>query len=337
MNPDLLTEAELEIIRPKRFPFIYALAGLGFIALVSLALLYVILMFQNSPPASFPIGQRVDIAPGMNVRDIANALAEAGVVRSSSLLYFVIVLSHEPRDIKASSYLFDSPLSTTEVAKRLVVGDFDTDLIRFTHFEGERLTSIAMRAAEILPAFNADEFITITAGKEGRLFPETYFVPATFTAAELAALMESTFVESLAPLATDIKNHPLTLDKIIVLASIIEREANTTESKRMVSGILQNRLAIDMPLQADASIEYALDKPLKELTPEDLEIDTPYNTYLYKGLPPTPIGNPGLDAIQAVLKPQESEYFYYITDEDGVFYYAETYDEHLDNIERYLR
>jgi UPF0755 protein len=121
------------------------------------------------------------------------------------------------------------------------------------------------------------------------------------------------------------------------LASIIEREANSPESMKMVSGILQNRLTIDMPLQADASIEYILDKPLNALLPEDLKIDSPYNTYLNRGLPPTPIGNPGLTAIEAVLEPTLSKYLFYITDETGEFHYAEDFDQHRANIQRYLR
>ena len=129
----------------------------------------------------------------------------------------------------------------------------------------------------------------------------------------------------------------LSIDEILILASIIEREANTEESQKMISGIFQNRLAINMPLQADASIEYVLDKPLNELTPRDLEIDSPYNTYLNLGLPPTPIGNPGMEAIDAVLNPTKSDYYYYITDENGDFYYAKSYAEHLRNIEQYLR
>jgi UPF0755 protein len=96
-------------------------------------------------------------------------------------------------------------------------------------------------------------------------------------------------------------------------------------------------MEVGMPLQADASIEYVLNKPLKELTAEDLKVDSPYNTYLNRGLPPTPIGNPGLDAIMAALQPEKTDYVFYITDNDGNFHYATTYDEHLDNVERYLR
>jgi UPF0755 protein len=110
----------------------------------------------------------------------------------------------------------------------------------------------------------------------------------------------------------------------------------------MVSGIFQNRLAIGMALQADASIEYTLDVPLNELKEGELaqnlrELDSPYNTYKNAGLPPTPISNPGLTAIKAVLEPIPSEYFYYLTDAEGNFYYAKTLKEHNDNIANYLQ
>jgi UPF0755 protein len=131
--------------------------------------------------------------------------------------------------------------------------------------------------------------------------------------------------------------HPLGEDGVLILASLLEREANSEESMRMVSGILQNRLAEGMRLQVDASLEYVLERPLSTLDASDLDIDNPYNTYRYGGLPPSPIGNPGLQAILAVLDPIESNYFYYITDEDGNFHYARTFDEHKLNIAKYLR
>jgi UPF0755 protein len=224
-----------------------------------------------------------------------------------------------------------------QVAERLTEGDFGNNLIRLTHIEGEPVSTLAVRAAEILSGFSGEEFTTIARPYEGKLFPETYFIPPTYTEQELLDLMLQTFETSVAPLQEQIDASELSLDEILILASIIEREANTVESMGLVSSVLQNRLESDMLLQADASIEYVLDKPLSELTPEDLEIDSPYNTYRYTGLPPTPIGNPGLDAIAAVLEPTPSDYYYYITDAEGVFHFAETYEEHLRNIEQYLR
>jgi UPF0755 protein len=308
------------------------------VVLLATALVFLLIVdYLNRPPVDFPVGQTFTIEEGMNVKEIAEYLKSEGLVKSASVLYFNIVFLHDATKIKASTYFFDEPLTSREVANRLTEGDFGRDLIRFTHIEGERATSIAKRASEVLVDFDAETFVLLAEPYEGRLYPETYFIPKAYSEQELLTLLLDNFAEAVVEFEGAIANHSLSLDQIIILASIIEREANSPTSMRMVSGILQNRLTIGMPLQADASIEYVLDKPLAELTPEDLEIDTPYNTYLNKGLPPTPIGNPGKLAIQAVLEPMESEYYYYLTDDNGEFHYAQTYAEHLRNIERYLR
>lgn len=304
-----------------------------FVAAVS----YWRLSVLNQPPAEFPTNHEITVAPGTEIRTITEMLEEENIVRSSSLLYYILVLFYDPTDVKASSYVFSSPITARGVAEQLTKGDFDTNLIRFTHFEGERASKLAERAATRLPNFSTERFLITAEPLEGKLFPDTYFIPQDYTDEELLMLLLDTFDEKMEPLQEDIAASPLSLSEVLILASILEREANDPVSMRTVSGILQNRLEIGMALQADASIEYVLDKPLSELTPEDLEIDSPYNTYLYPGLPPTPIGNPGLDSIQAVLHPLQSDYFYYITDADGIFYYSETYSEHLRNIQTYLR
>jgi UPF0755 protein len=203
--------------------------------------------------------------------------------------------------------------------------------------EGFTIKEFADIASRSLPDFNSEEFLAQNTNLEGYLFPDTYYVPADFTAEEFGMLLQETFTEKTLNLATSLETHPLGTDGVIKVASLLEREANTEESMKMVSGILQNRLAEGMRLQTDASLEYVLNRPLGTLTAEDLEIDSPYNTYRYGGLPPTPIGNPGLTAIMAVLSPTPSDYLYYLTDEDGVFHYAETFDEHKQNIVKYLR
>ena len=293
--------------------------------------------FLNQPPKDTAYPSVVTIESGMGVRAITDTLETSRIVRSSTLLYVAIVLLYEPRDIKASTYVFEHPLTALEVAKRLATGDFDSDLLRFTHVEGERATEIAKHASLTLQNFDAAAFLKRAIPLEGKLYPETYFIPQDYTADELIDLMLVTYEKETAELQPLMQGHALTQNEILVLASILEREANSVVSMKIVSGILQGRLAAGMPLQADASIEYILNKPLKELTPEDLKIDSPYNTYLNRGLPPTPIGNPGQNAIRAALEPTASEYVYYITDDSGEFHYARTYDEHLDNIELYLR
>jgi UPF0755 protein len=297
---------------------------------------FFVLSSLNQSPKHFIADTTVTIEPGTPVKEITNILEATGVVKSATFLYLITSLFYNPEDIKASTYVFEKPLTSHEVAKRLVTGDFGNDLIRFTHFEGERATHVAKRASEVLENFDTEVFLSEAVPLEGKLYPETYFIPQDFTAEELVDLMYNGFVTHIEPLLSG-ETSPLSTDEIIVLASILEREANSPESMRVVSGILQKRLAEGMPLQADASIEYVLDKPLKELTPDDLRIDSPYNTYTNRGLPPTPIGNPGKEAITAVLNPTETTYLFYITGNDGEFYYAETYDEHKQNIDRYLR
>ena len=311
----------------------YVLAGLFFAItlLVSLGVTYL------NAPTDYDLPTTFTVESGTSVRAVAASLREQGIVRSETFLYLVLVTLHDPTSLKASTYVLDEHFSTTQIARQLVAGDFGNDLVRLTHIEGERAEALAAEAEKVLIDFDTNTFLAAAIPREGRLYPDTYFVPETFTANELLDLLEASFEDALLPYQEKIEASPLSLDQILILASIIEREANSPESMRMVSSVLQNRLTIGMPLQADASIEYILDKPLSELTPGDLKIDSPYNTYINPGLPPTPIGNPGLDSILAVLEPADSDYFYYITDENGTFYYSETYDEHLDNIEHYLR
>lgn len=296
----------------------------------------------TAPPEHFPVNTRIEIEEGSSARDIAMQLEDEGVVKSNFVLYSIMVLLHDPTTIKASTYKFKEPQNAFAVASRLVAGEFGIDLIRFVHFEGERNEFLAERAAQVLEDFDKDEFLSIVAGKEGKMFPDTYLIPESYTAAELAKLLEDTFNAKIEPLLPAIAESNYTEEEVIIIASIIEREANSRESKRMVVGIINNRLNEGMPLQLDASIEYALETPLNELPPgalaEELRTnDSPYNTYLNTGLPPTPIGNPGLTSIEAVLRPIESNYLFYLTGRDGVFYYAETGAEHNANVARYLR
>jgi len=342
-----LTEADLNTVisTPKKSSPAFYLKLISLTSTITLAgVLFSgwALYNLNLPSAEFPLNEPVTIAPGTPVRAITEQLQAQGVVNSQQLLYYALVFLHNPADLKASTYMFDEPLDTLSVAKRLTEGDFDTDLVRFTHIEGETVATLAKRASLVLPEFDKSVFVAEARQYEGRLYPETYFVPETYTASELIALMRETYIEMTQPLREQIAASSLTENEILILASILEREANSPESMNTVSGILQNRLRINMPLQADATIEYVLDTPLGKLPPGQLaaelrELDSPYNTYLYLGLPPTPIGNPGLTAITAVLNPAKTTYFYYITGNDGKFYYAETYTQHLRNIDQYLR
>lgn len=293
--------------------------------------------FLMEPPENFPRDEVVEIKTGSTLRDVAKIAKEKGLVRSELFFYAYFITFGDPSDIKASNYVFKDPVTIDGLVELFSKGSYAEGLIKLTLTEGSSVKVLAEQIKIVLSDFDTEEFIELALPFEGYLFPETYLIPEDFSPQELVDLLKETFLDKIKEHNIEIEQSKLTLNEIVILASIIEREADTKESQKMVSGILQNRLAIDMPLQADASIEYILEKPLSELTPDDLKIDSPYNTYLNKGLPPTPIGNPGIDAILSVLNPDESNYLFYITDNDGEFHYAETFDEHKVNVARYLR
>jgi UPF0755 protein len=309
-------------------PFLFSLVGITLIAggLVALA-------FATLPPAAFPRGERIEIPFGTSIAEAAQTIGEKNAVRSSIFLRLILIAEAGESGIKAGVYRFDEPISVFAVAHALLYGTHSAPLARITIPEGLQSGEIGVIVAGELAGVAPDAFENAARGKEGYLFPDTYHVPDTFTAAELVALMERTFVEKVAPLfATSTR----TKEEIITMASILEREANDEESLGIVSGILWKRFDQGMPLQVDASFSYLLHKESKDVTEEDFKIDSPYNTYTYKGLPPTPINNPGLAAIKAALAPLDSPYLYYLTAPDGTFHYAKTFEEHKKNKARYL-
>jgi UPF0755 protein len=149
--------------------------------------------------------------------------------------------------------------------------------------------------------------------------------------------MQQEFNTKVEPLGPDIAASGHTLQEIIVMASIIEREARRDEDRKMVSGILWNRIGKDMPLQVDAVFGYIYSRQTYSPSFHDLAVDSPYNTYHNAGLPPGPICNPSLSSIEAALHPTPSKYLYYITGRDGLMHYATTYKQHSANVSVYLR
>lgn len=310
------------------------------VVLVTGASAYYALVHLSQAPTDIA-KQSFVVSPGETVPSIAARLETAGLVRSATVLQVIFGLYVDSTAIKAGRYEFTEPQTAYELAELLTVGQFDTELLTLTFIEGERADQFAERASEVLSEFDQVVWDELTEEAEGQLFPDTYLVPPGYTTGELVTLLleehQLVMTELLAQSSTTLSE-----PDIVTLASILEREANDTESMRTVAGILLNRLDIGMPLQADATIEYDLRQPLGELRAGELatelrERQSPYNTYLNSGLPPTPIGNPGRQALEAVINPISSDYFYYITGTDGQFYYAKTYTQHLINIERRLR
>ncbi len=289
----------------------------------------------DAPRAAFP--QTISIPKGSSVRAATNSVEKQHIVRSSRLLeLYISILSGNK--VVSGDYLFEHPTSLAKVAHRITKGQYGESQIRITIPEGSTAKDIARIADAALPNFDPAVFLELTTTKEGFLFPDTYFFFPSVTEAEIVQKLERNFDAQIEDFESDIKKSPHTLLEIITMASIIEREtsSNVTE-QATVSGILWKRIAKGMPLQVDAPFWYLLGKGSSDLTIGDLKIDSRYNTYRNKGLPPGPIGNPGLASIKAALHPIASSYLYYLHDKDGIVHYATTFEEHKKNKQQYLQ
>lgn len=177
--------------------------------------------------------------------------------------------------------------------------------------------------------------------REGVYFPDTYLIPVTEGGAEIAERMIANFEEKFAPYSEEALSKNIQWTTVLKIASLIQREAGGKEDMGIISGVIWNRLDKGMYLQIDATAQYAKGKVgdswWSHVTPTDLKIESDYNNYLHKGLPPTPICNPGLDAIEAAINPEETECFYYLHDRDKQIHCAKTYEEHLENVKKYLQ
>ncbi len=301
--------------------------------LVVLYVLYTAITVLNSPSSQFPIAKEITIAEGLSQDEILTLLESKNAVRSSYYAHFIFVLKHENEFMQAGSYLFKTPLSTKEVLKALISGAYITPLHKLTFPEGFQTKNIEQYFQKEI----TNEMKKEVKAYEGYLFPDTYHVSTHSSFSEVIALMQETFNDRISKYDIQIAESDFTKEEVITLASLIEREANDVESKKIISGILQHRLEIEMPLQVDATFDYLLNKTSAELTQDDLEISSPYNTYTRIGLPPRPIANTGIESIEAVLKPTKTSYLYYLTGNDGTFHYAKTFEEHKQNKNLYLQ
>jgi len=276
------------------------------------------------------------ISKGQGVATIGAKLEEAKLIRSQYVFRAYVQFKQLDTQLQAGSFRLSPSQSTPEIAQALTEG---TEDVWITLLEGWRREEIAeYLAAADLEAFDEAAFLELTATSEGYLFPDTYLVPKEITTEALVDLFSKTFEKKLASLGE------LTDDeakRLVILASLVEREARGSEQMRRVAGILENRLEANMPLQVDATLQYIRGEVSGEWwSPPravDKELTSPYNTYLNPGLPPRPIANPSLSALQAVRQPLVSDDYFYLHTSSGKIYYAETYEEHLRNIARYLR
>jgi len=322
---------------------IIILFGVLIILFVGFAVTFGVGLFYLLPPSNFPLNRVITIEKGKTLNEVAERFEAENLIRSAFWFETVGWIMKTEKQIKAGEYFFEEPLSATELMQRITGDGYKNEFIKITIPEGYSLRDIGflfenrgMWMAEEL--WEVAGFPAAENSMEGFLFPDTYYVPLDISPESFVQVARENFDKKVAEgLKDEIEKSGHSLREIITMASILEKEAASTKNRKIISGILWKRLENDMPLQVDAVFPYIIGKNSFQLTTDDLKIDSPYNTYLYAGLPAGPIDNPGLDAIKAALEPEQTPYWYYLSDKQGNIYYSATYDEHLLKKERYLK
>lgn len=301
-----------------------------------IALPYLYWKYLNSPVDPNGQLQPFTVQQGISTDEIVQQLHEGGFIRSELAFKLWLKMTGMAGKLQAGDFQLSSAMNLEEVGNALSrAGSND---ISVTLLEGWRKEEMAEKLNQVLGIDKA-EFLKLV--DEGYSFPDTYQFKKGATAAEVAQLLRQTFDQRYTPeLQNKIKAKGLTPEEGVILASIIEREARSDEVRRQVASILLKRYNMDMALNADATIQYALGYQSAEkswwkkvVLYQDLEINSPYNTYTHVGFPPSPIANPSLSSLNAVANADPSTpYVYYFHDSQGNSYYAKTLDEHNANV-----
>lgn len=335
----------------------YAISSL-LVFLVIIISLYGFIHYQIITPLITP-GERSQphvinfvIEKGEGVKEIAQKLEKLHLIRGA--FYFEVYVWRENigAKLQAGKYKVYPNMSIKEIAEKFVQGDIVLDEVEITFPEGFTIKNMERRLHEngfeninltqFKPFFFGSRFVflrNITAvNLEGFLFPDTYKFDKDWDAEKIAGKMLENFDKKISnELLWEIKKQNRTIFEIIIMASVIEKEVATENDKKLVSGILWKRLGVGMPLQVDATITYITGKKTGEITLDDLRINSPYNTYIDKGLPIAPISNPGMESILAAIYPESSNYWYYLSKPSGESVFSQTLDEHNRAKAKYLK
>jgi len=288
----------------------------------------------------------VEVPAHDGVLDIAGRLQRADAIRSRAGFVLLTMARGSSRSLKAGEYELERGATTLDVLTLIESGRVKQHPL--LHPEGATVTELAraleadrLAAARDVLRLSTDaaflKTLSIEASSlEGYLFPDTYQLVREMTTEEILTRMVQRMRSKLGPdIAARAKARGLTVHQLLTLASIIEREAVDREEMRTISAVFWNRLNVDMPLQADPTVQYAAGKERRTLTRADLQLDHPYNTYRRAGLPPGPIASPGLAAIAAALDPAPVKYLYFVAIDDHRHFFSYTIEQHNAAVARY--
>jgi UPF0755 protein len=292
------------------------------------------------------------VEKGISASEVGEILYQNKLIRNKLVFKLYVQVLDKAKNINAGEFELSPTMSIPEIVITLGKGPKE---LWVTIPEGLRKEEIAEKIVQALEieagetnAFR-DKFLSLAKTYEGYLFPDTYLFPRDVPVEIVFGKLKSTFDEKYGDgVESYAKGSKYSKNEIVTMASILERETKSLEEKPVVAGILWKRIENDWPLQVDASVQYAIANSqltTNNLQPEDwwpvltlddLNIDSPYNTYKYRGLPPGPISNPGLVSLQSAAKPEGSDYWFYIHSPDGQIHYAKTPEEHASNVRKYL-
>jgi UPF0755 protein len=287
------------------------------------------------------------IEPGAGYKKVSKELKDNHLIRSDSYFHFLLRMSGNSTKLKQGIYTLNDGMDSSKIMEVLVNGK--VKMISFTIPEGytNRQIGDVLTKRNIVPsrqffleASENPEFLkkyNIPAkSTEGYLYPETYTIPYNYKVEQIVEMMLKRFYKNLSTIPETKGLDPSELHQKVILASIVEREAKKKEEQPLMAGVFLKRLKIKMPLESCATVQYLFDKPKKRLLEKDLEIISPYNTYLNRGYPPGPISNPGLPAITAAFRPVESDNLFFLVKPDGSHYFSKTHNEHLEAKKKYI-
>ena len=301
--------------------------------LLGLVFIFPIFIFPSIDDIRYPRVFVVD--KGSTIRQVAEELKDENLIISVNA--FIISTYIVGNKVLRGSYYLERPLGVFFLAKQIAEGRRNVPIKKFIVREQTTVHDLTDLVVEEFPNINREEFEKLAILNSGYLYPDTYFFPrdAEPTALEIINIMLETFESK----TESIKNS-YTEDEwsdIVKVASIIELEASQNIDRKLISGVIYNRLKDDIPLQVDVSFLFINRKDTFDLSRDDLQIEDPFNSYRNIGLPPSPISNPTISSINAATNPVEHEYLYFLADRQGNTYFSETFQEHVNKKQIYLK
>ncbi|HTX03738.1 MAG TPA: endolytic transglycosylase MltG [Candidatus Acidoferrales bacterium] len=314
------------------------------IALVVVASIWYAIFGNRSRPNA---ATDVIVPHGATSGDVATLLAGRKVISGPMVFRILARVRGVDRDLEAGEYVFPPHQTVDQILQELLIGrarvaTWVTIPEGFTAVQiADALADHKLGAESAYQTYFEHQTIVLggvrTKSLEGYLFPSTYLFPLAASPEQAASILVDQFRKELPGDAEQqARRLGYTLPQVVTVASLVEREAKADDERPLIAGVIYNRLRKGMPLQVDASLEYAFPNHHTEITSADLRTDSPYNTYLHVGLPPTPIANPGLPSLLGALHPARTDYYYYVYKGHGHHAFARTLGEHNANVERYL-